>query len=79
MTEFKMTDEDLAAFKNTVWSLPLWLEEGFTIHHIWGTPDQENVNRAWQRLGENMGFKAMTVRPVPGKGQRFFTAEPVET
>jgi len=39
---------------------------------------QENVNRAWQRLGKKMGFDYMTVMPIPGKGQRFFSAIPTE-
>ena len=38
---------------------------------------QENANAAWQKLGEEMGFKHMTVRPN-GNGDRFFSAEPVE-
>ena len=37
---------------------------------------QENANAAWARLGRVMGFKPMTVRPAPGKGPRFFMAEP---
>jgi hypothetical protein len=40
---------------------------------MFGTP-QENANKAWQRLGEKMGFDYMTVQPIPGKGQRHFTA-----
>lgn len=39
---------------------------------------QENANRAWQALGAEMGFKHMSVQPVPGKGYHFFTAEPVD-
>ncbi len=35
---------------------------------------QENANRAWQALGEELGFDHMTVRPN-GKGDRFFTAD----
>jgi hypothetical protein len=40
-----------------------------------GTPSspQENANRAWALLGDEMGFDFMTVKPVPNK-QRFFTA-----
>lgn len=38
---------------------------------------QENANRAWQALGNEMGFDYMTVRPN-GKGDRFFSAEEVE-
>ena len=40
---------------------------------------QENANRAWAALGEKMGFDSMTVQPVAGKGNRFFTAVPSET
>ncbi len=38
---------------------------------------QENANSAWEALGRKMGFDAVTVRPVQGKGDRVFTA--VET
>ena len=41
-----------------------------------GPSTQENANAAWGRLGAKMGFDAMTVQPVRGKGQRFFTAVP---
>lgn len=37
---------------------------------------QENANRAWRQLGEELGFEFMTVRPVPGKSDYYFTAEP---
>ena len=40
---------------------------------------QERANRAWQRLGEKYGFDHMTVRPIQGKGKRFFSAVPSET
>lgn len=41
-----------------------------------GTPSspQENANFAWKRLGKEMGFDHMTVRPN-GKGDRFFSAK----
>jgi hypothetical protein len=35
---------------------------------------QENANRAWQALGNELGFDHMTVAPT-GEGDRFFTAE----
>ena len=38
---------------------------------------QENANDAWKALGDEMGFQHMTVRPIPAKGTRFFTAEPM--
>lgn len=34
---------------------------------------QENANRAWSRLGDEMGFDSRTVEPT-GRGDRFFTA-----
>ena len=40
---------------------------------------QENANRAWQKLGDKHGFDHMTVQPIHGKGQRFFSAVPTET
>lgn len=36
---------------------------------------QENANAAWKALGGEKGFDHMTVQPIPGKEQRFFTAE----
>jgi predicted TIM-barrel fold metal-dependent hydrolase len=41
-----------------------------------GTPrsPQENANAAWERLGKELGFKHMTVKPN-NKGDRYFTAE----
>lgn len=36
---------------------------------------QENANAAWSALGADMGFDYLTVKPVPGKGQCFFTAD----
>lgn len=71
MTEFEMTEEQLAEL----------LEASKPVRYIAvrgriRTP-QEKANDAWARLGQQMGFNPMTVRPVPGKGQRFFTAEPV--
>lgn len=39
---------------------------------------QERANNAWCELGNEMGFDGMTVKPVVGKGERFFTAEEVD-
>lgn len=36
---------------------------------------QENANAAWAAMGKELGFDHMTVKPVAGKGQSFFTAE----
>ncbi len=38
---------------------------------------QENANAAWERLGKEMGFKYITVKPT-GEGDRFFSAEIVK-
>lgn len=43
-----------------------------------GTP-QENANSAWRALGKKKGFVWHTAQPIPGKGQKFFTAECVAT
>lgn len=73
--EFEMTDDDMAALLDASKPTPaMWLSGGVPMY---GTP-QENANRAWGRLAKKMGFKQMTVRPVSGKGQKFFTAEPSE-
>jgi len=36
---------------------------------------QENANRAWCALGDELGFDGMSVEPS-SRGQRFFTAVP---
>ena len=71
--EFEMTDEDLATLLDACRPTPaMWISGGML---MCGTP-QENANRAWAQLGEKLKFKTLTVQPVPGKGQKFFTAEP---
>jgi hypothetical protein len=73
-TEYEMTDDDLQkileACKPTV---------VMKIGNYVGASPQENANRAWASLGEKMGFDYMTVRPIPGKGERYFSAVPSET
>ncbi len=69
--EYEMTEQDLAELLEACRPTPaMFLSGGVPMA---GTP-QENANRAWQRLGEKMGFDYMTVRP--GLSQRHFTAEP---
>ena len=71
MAEFELTEEQLAELMEAARPTPYLLGDG-------GRPlvasPQENANRAWAALSKEMGFDYMTVRPVPGKGQRFFTA-----
>lgn len=38
---------------------------------------QENANKAWKALGEELGFKWDTVQPA-GRDPHNFTAEPIE-
>lgn len=70
--EFEMSEEDLAKIIKASQPVPYMTNsQGM---ELFGTP-QENANLAWGTLGHKMGFKPMTVMPVPAKGDRFFTAE----
>jgi hypothetical protein len=70
--EFEMSEEDFAAIVKASQPTPYMTDSHGSL--LFGTPE-ENANRAWEALGRKLGFKYMTVRPVPGKGQRVFTAE----
>lgn len=70
--EYEMTEGDLATLLEASKPTPaMYLSGGMPMT----SSPQENANRAWSELGKRMGFDPMTVRPVPGKSQRFFTAE----
>lgn len=73
-TEYEMTQADLDELMEAFKPVPMIMLQC-------GTPpfQQENANRAWAALGKKMGFDGDTVRPVNGKGNRFFTAVPSET
>lgn len=71
--EYEMTEQDLDELLNACKPVPYMVFGGREPR----TP-QENANDAWARLGARMGFRPMTVQPVAGKGERFFTAEPAE-
>ncbi len=68
-TEYQMSKAALAKLLDACKPVPMIMLQC-------GTPSspQENANNAWARLGEEMGFDGATVRPMQGKGQRFFTA-----
>jgi predicted TIM-barrel fold metal-dependent hydrolase len=68
--EFEMTEEDLNALLKACKPVPYMVIGGYVPRS-----PQENANDAWERLGKKMGFDHMTVRPISGKGDRFFTAE----
>lgn len=72
--EFEMTAEQHTALMDACKPTPaMYLSGG---QPMCGTP-QENANAAWQALGQELGFVWDTARPVPGKSDRFFYAEPV--
>lgn len=71
--DFVMTDEQLAELLKACQPVPYMVFGGMEPR----TP-QQNANDAWRSLGEELGFKWETVRPVPGKDERHFTAEPTE-
>lgn len=71
--EFEMTQAQLDTLLEAMKPVPM-----IAIHCGRTTSPQENANRAWERLGAEMGFEHMSVRPT-GRGDRFFTAEVVET
>lgn len=72
-TNYEMSEADLATLLNACQPTPVIMVGNYSPP----TP-QENANRAWAALGEKMGFDHMTVKPVAGKGQRFFSAIPSE-
>ena len=75
-TNYEMTEEDLKTLLDACKPTPvMYLSGGVPMG---GTP-QENANAAWTLLGTKMGFESKTVKPIQGKGPRFFTAVPSET
>ena len=69
--EFEMTEEQQKKLLESMQPVPLIMLQ------CGNTPSQqENANRAWKRLGKEMGFQYMTVTPLSDKGDRFFLAEP---
>lgn len=70
--EFEITDEQLQELKKASQPTPLMYLSG---GQPMGPSPQENANRAWQKLGNELGFDHMSVQPVAGKSQHFFTAE----
>jgi len=70
--EFEITQQQLDFLLDASKPTPvMYLSGGRPL----GSSQQENANHAWESLGKELGFKHMTVQPVPSKGQRFFTAE----
>jgi len=70
--EFKLTPDQLATLLDASQPTPV-----IKIGNYTPAGPQQNANAAWRALGEELGFRPFTVRPVPGKDHAFFTAEPV--
>lgn len=66
---FEMTDDDLKELLEACKPTVCMLIGGYSPP----TP-QENANRAWANLGQQMGFDSMTVQSIKGKGDKFFSA-----
>ena len=66
---FEMSEEDLKTILDACKSVPCIQVGGYT-----PSSPQANVNRAWAVLSKKMGFDSVTVKAIPGKGSRFFTA-----
>ena len=75
-TDYEMTEKDLKVILDACKPTPVLFGNG---GQSLGGSQQENANMAWSKLGKKMGFDHMTVRPIQGKGMRFFTAIPSET
>ena len=69
MKEYQMSEEDYELIIEACRPIPL-----IAIHCGTGPSRQEMVNRAWETLGDKMGFDYMTVKPSK-KGRLFFEAE----
>ncbi len=69
--EFEMSEADLETILDA--SKPT---SGIMAGGYLSASPQENANLAWATLGRKMGFKSMTVKPVAGRGDKVFTAEP---
>ena len=73
-TNYEMSEENLKGLLDACKSVPVMMIGSYT-----PSSPQENANTAWRSLGEKMGFDSMTVQPIQGRGQRFFSAIPNET
>ena len=70
ITDYEMTPEQLDTLKKAYTPTPIM---SFGNVHV-GASAQENLDRAWIRLGEDLGFDPMTAE-FTGDDQRFFSAK----
>lgn len=71
--EYEMTEEQLERLLQASRPMPYIIVGGRA-----PLSAQEVANMTWRSLGDELGFEYMTVEPVPGKSQHFFTAEPTK-
>lgn len=69
--EFELTPEQLQGILDASRPVPYIVVGG-----VAPRSPQESANAAWRALGAELGFDWKTVKPVPGKDQSFFSAEP---
>ena len=69
--EFEMTKKQRDAIWEASRPVPVMMIGG-----VMPSSPQENANRAWMRLGQELNFNYETVGPVLGKSDFFFLAEP---
>lgn len=74
MTEFKMTDEQLQVLYEACKVGPV-MEIGDCASETIADRNKRAM-AAWNKLGDEMGFYALSVVPVPGKDDHYFMAEP---
>lgn len=70
---YEMTESQLQTLKDAFKPVPVIMIGGCA-----PSSQQENANRAWDALGRELGFDGDTVKPVSGKGIKFFSAIPSE-
>lgn len=68
-TNFTMTEEQEKRLLDAMKPVPYIFIGGLAPRS-----QQENANDAWRTLADELGFEWNTVEPVPGKGQRVFSA-----
>jgi hypothetical protein len=73
--EFKLTNAQEKALLKACHPTPVMYLTG---GKLMGPTQQENANDAWCKLGKELGFDGMSVKPVDGKCNAHFTAEVVE-
>lgn len=69
---FELSDEQFERLLEASQPVPYMIIAGNT------PPDpQENANKEWEKIGNEMGFKPYTVEPDPDGNPRFFHAETI--